>query len=96
MWEDSEINQIQTLNQGNHDWPKETWEKCPIEVTETTTRAQLSLSVCLPVCLSTCTILFPPNKHFTYFTTFCLCGNSFFCKAEGPGPCQHTSLVARI
>ena len=49
-WEDSEINQIQTLNRGNHDWPKETWEKCPIEVTETTTRAQLSLCVCLCVC----------------------------------------------
>ena len=41
-------------------------------------------------------ILFPLNKHFTYFTAFCLCENSF-CKAKGPGPLSLTSgLVARI
>ena len=86
-WQDSEINQIQTLNWGNHnDWPKEAREKCPIEVTEITTRAQLSLSLSLLVCLSTHTVLFfPPNKHCTYFTTFCLCGNTFSAKLKGQG-----------
>ena len=31
-----------------------------------------------PVCVSTYAILlFPPDKHFTCFITFCFCGNSF-------------------
>ena len=44
-WENSEIRQIQILNQAKQDdWPKETQKKCPIEVIQTTLRAQLSLS----------------------------------------------------
>ena len=39
---------------------------------------------------------FPLNKYFTCFTTFHLCGNSFY-KAEGPGSLSPTTgLVARI
>ena len=56
---------------------------------QTTTRARLSLSP--PMCLSTRT-LFPPNKHFTHFTTFHLYVEIHFYTADGPGPC-HWSLV---
>ena len=51
---------------------------------QTTTRAWLSLSP--PMCLSTRTC-FPPNKHFTCFTTFCLYVEIHFYRADGPGPC---------
>ena len=43
------------------------------------------------MCLSTCTLL-PPNKHFTSFTTFCLCVEIHFYTSDGPGP-YHWSLV---
>ena len=56
-------------------------------------RVQLSnsetLPLSLPMCLSTSTVLFPPNKYFACFTTFCLCGNSFL--QEGPGPMSLTA-----
>ena len=45
------------------------------------------LFLCLPVCLSTPT-LFPANKHFSDFTTFCLYVEMHFYKADGPGPCH--------
>ena len=55
-WENPEVYQIRTLKQANqNDWPKETWKKCPIKVLQTAMRARLSLS--LPVCLSTRTVL---------------------------------------
>ena len=59
----------------------------------------VTLSLSLPVCLSTCT-LFPPNKHFTFFTTFYLFVDIYFYKAAGPWPCHWPlvpgGLVARI
>ena len=42
-----------------------------------------------------CTSFFP-NKYFTCFTTFHLCGNSFSAKPQGQGPVTDTGLVARI
>ena len=32
--------------------------------------------------------LFPPNKHFTYFTTFCVDEEIHFYTADRPGPCH--------
>ena len=56
-------------------------------------RVQLSssetLPLSLPMCLSTSTVLFSPNKYFACFTTFCLCGNSSL--QEGPGPMSLTA-----
>ena len=59
----------------------------------------VTLSLSPPLCLCTGT-LFPPNKHFTRFTTFCLYVEIHFCTADGPGPCHRPlvpgGLVARI
>ena len=57
MWEDAEIYQIQTQNQAKQDdWPKETWKKMPHKMIQTASKARLSLS--LPMCLSSRTVLF--------------------------------------
>ena len=44
--------------------------------------------------------LFPPNKHFTFFTTFCFFVEIHFHKADDPGSCHWPlvpgRLVARI
>ena len=44
--------------------------------------------------------LFPPNKHFTFLTTFCFFVEIHFHKADDPGPCHwppvRGRLVARI
>ena len=71
-WEEPEIYQTQTVDQANHnDWTKETGKNCSIEVIHTTTRVWLSNSgthpLSLPMCLSTCTVLFPPNKHLLHY-----------------------------
>ena len=50
-----------------------------------------TLSLSPPVCLSTRT-LFPPNKHFTCFTTFHLYVEIHFYTADGPGAC-HWPLI---
>ena len=62
--------QIWTVNQANeNDWPKETWKKCSVKAIQTTTSAcSETVSPSLPVCLFTCTVLFPPNKYFTCFS----------------------------
>ena len=57
-------------------WTKETWKKCPIQVVQTTTRAQPLKSAC--VCLFTHTIFFPSNKHFTCFTSYIFAGLPFW------------------
>ena len=107
-WEKPEIYQIWTVNQANqNDWTKETRKNCSIEVIHTTTRVWLSDSgtrpLSLPMCLSTCIVLFPPDKHllhyfpslWKFFTTFHLCGNSFL-QSQRPGPLSLTTgLVAR-
>ena len=76
--EDPEIYQIRTQNQAKQDdWSKETQKKCPIKVIQTAMRARLSLWAhpCVyPHILYP--FFFSPNKPFTCFTTFCLCGNS--------------------
>ena len=59
----------------------------------------VTLSLSLPVCLSTHT-LFPSNKHFMCFTTFHLYVEIHFYTADGPGPCHWPlvpgGLVAKI
>ena len=55
----------------------------------------MTLSLSHPVCLSTRT-LFPPNEHFTCFTTFCLCGNSFLQSQRARALSLGTGLVAGI
>ena len=75
-----------TLNQANqNDWPQETWKKCPIKVNQTTTMAQLSNSESACVSIHTYCTLFPPDKYFTCFTTFCLSGSYFSAKLKGQG-----------
>ena len=69
--------------------PTETQKKYPIKVIWTATRVWLSLSP--PLCLCTCT-LFPPNKHLTCFTTFCLYVEIHFYAVDGPGPCQWSRI----
>ena len=56
--------------------------------------ATLSESAC--VSLHTYLYFFPPNKHFTYFTTFRLCGNSFLQSQRARALSLTTGLVARI
>ena len=86
--EDPEIKQIQTQNQAEQgDWLKETWKKCSIKVIETTMRARLSVSEPTHM-LFTCTLLFFPNKRFTYFITFCPYVEIHFYTADGPRPCH--------
>ena len=46
------------------------------------------------VCLSTVTVLFPPNEHC--FTAFPLCGNSFLQRRRARALSPATGLVARI
>ena len=65
-------------------WPKETQKKSPMSLNQTTMRAQLSLS--LLVCPST-SILFPPSRHFTCFTTSHLYVEIHFYTADRLGPC---------
>ena len=90
-WEVSEIHQIRTQNQAKQDdSPKETQQQLSIWVIQTTTRVRLSLKSA-HVSTHTYRTLFPPNKHFTCFTTFCLCGNSFL-QSWRARPC-HWSLV---
>ena len=79
-WEDPEVHQIWTVNQASqNDWPKETWRKYHIKITQTVARAQLRdpPSESAHVSIHKYCTIFPPKKHFTWFTTFCLCGHSF-------------------
>ena len=58
--------------------PKETQKKCPITMIQTATRVQLRVSLrVLPCVCPHVLYFFPPNKYFTGFTAFHLCGNSF-------------------
>lgn len=58
-----------------NDWPEETRKKRPIKVIKTARRCNLvTLWACLCVHPH---YSFPPNKHFTCFTTCLLCGNYF-------------------
>ena len=59
-------------------------------------RRQDSLSESACVSLYTYCTLFPPNKHFTCFTTFCLCGSSFLQSQRARALSLATGLVARI
>ena len=98
-WENSEIRQIQILNQAKQDdWPKETQKKCPIKVIQTTLRAQLSLWAC--TCIYPHVLFFLPTKHFTCFTTFCLYVQIPFCTGDRSQSCHWPlvlgGLVARI
>ena len=53
----------------------------------------VTLALSLPRCVST---LLPPSKYLTYFTTFCLCGNSFLQSQRTRALSLATGLVARI
>ena len=91
-WEDPEINQIWMQNQAKQDDPpKKAQQKGPIYVRDSNYHEGTTFSLSPPMCLSTCTLL-PPNKHFTCFTTFCLCVEIHFYTADGPGP-YHWSMV---
>ena len=94
-WENSEIlHQIWTLNQANqNDWPKENWKNWPIKVIQIAwgcDSVSLSLSLSEPTrkSLSTSSIfLFLLINTLLVSLLFIFMG-IFFCRAEGPGPCQ--------
>ena len=89
-----QIYQIQTQNQANqNDLPKETQKKCPIWVTQTTTKARLSLSV-HPCVYPHILYSFPPRN--TWFITSCLCGNSLLKSWRARTLSLTTGLVAGI
>ena len=83
-----EIYQIQTRNQAKQEhWPKETWEKCPIKVIQTTMRAWLSEPTC--VCIHV-------YSFFLLIVYFSIAFHHYvkihFYSADGPGPCQWSLL----
>ena len=89
--EDSEVYQIQTEKQANQtrrNAPQK-WCKLPQGCDSRTLGAHLC--VCPHVLYS-----FPPNKHFTCFTTACLCGNSFLQTWRAKAWSLTTGLVPRI
>ena len=75
-------------------------KKWPIKVIQTDSRMWLrdSLFPSKLTCVSihTYCILFPQNKYFTHFTTFCLCGNSFVQNRIARAGSLTPSLGARI
>lgn len=77
---------------------KRNWKKCPIKIIQIATKAQLRdcLSECVHVFIHTYGTLFLPNKYFTGFTTFSLCGNSFLQSWRAGALSLTTGLVARI
>ena len=88
-----------TLNQANqNDWPKETQKKYPHtsdwNCHEGTTQDSPSESA--HVSINTYCSPFPPNKHLTCFTTFCLCGNYFLQSGRARALSLTTGLMARI
>ena len=98
-WKDPEIYQIWLQDYTNqNDWPKETWKKWPIKVIQTAMRgwlSTLSLWAC-PCVYPHILYSFPPNKHFVGFSTFCLCGNSFWQNQRVRVLSLTTGLVARM
>ena len=88
-----------TLNQANqNDWPKETQKKYPHtsdwNCHEGTTQDSPSESD--HVSINMYCSPFPPNKHLTCFTTFCLCGNYFLQSGRARALSLTTGLMARI
>lgn len=75
-------------------------KKWPIKVIQTDSRMclrdSLSPSKLTHVSIHTYCILFPQNKYFTHFTTFCLCGNSFVQNRIARACSLTPSLGARI
>ena len=89
------MSQIWTQNQAKQDdWPEENPEEMS-HISDSNYHEGRTLPLSPPVCLSTCT-LFPPNKHFTCFTTCRLCGNSFLQSRRARALSLVTGLVARI
>ena len=54
-----------------------------------------SFSLWVYPCLSTCPVLFSPNKHFNCFSTFCIYGNSFLQSQGARALSLTTGLVIR-
>ena len=80
-----------------NDWPKETWNTCPINVIQTTMRPWLSLWVPPTLCVYPHVLYsFPPDKHFACFSTFHLCGNSFLQNRGTKALSMTTGLVPRM
>ena len=87
--EDPEIHQIRTVNQTSHnDWPKETWKKWGCDWLSN------SLPLSLPVCLSTHTVLFLPNKYWLH--CFSSLWKFFAAKPKFQGLVTDHGLVAEI
>ena len=99
-WKVPELYQIWTVTQENQtDWPKETRKKCSIKVIHCHEGViqWLSLSLNLPMCLSTHTVLFFLSISTLLASLLSVFVEILFSKARGPGPLSlTTNLVARI
>lgn len=74
-----DIPNIDTVQANQNEWPKKLKEMPHKHNSNYHAKAQLRdcLSECVHVFIHTYGTLFLPNKYFTGFTTFSLCGNSF-------------------
>ena len=97
---DPEIYQIWIVNQASKsNRPKETWKKHPIKVIQTAmwVRFNKILSLSLPVCLLTWTVLFFLLINTLLALLLPIFVEILFCKAEEPGSLfLTTGLVARM
>ena len=87
-WEVPEVHQIWTVNQASqNDWPKETWRKYHIKITQTDTRAQLRDSPSESAhASSTLTVLFFLLRNILLASLLSVFVEILFCKHKGPGP----------
>ena len=98
-WEDPKINQTQTQNRQSKMIDQRKHRKYALHKWFKPTGGCNSFSefACVYLFIHT---LFPPKKHFIFFTTFCLFVEIHFHKADDPGPCHWPlvpgRLVARI
>ena len=99
-WKDPEIYQIGTMNQtSQNDWPKETWKKCPIKVSQTVMRMRFSNSLSLSLAVH-------PSQVLSFFlllinsllvSLLSIFVRILFWKAKGPESMSLTpGPVARI
>ena len=92
-WEDPEVYQIWTLNQGNqNDWPKETQKKCPIKVVQTVRRAPLSDSLLESDRVSIHTLFSSLLINTLLVSLLSDFVEILCCKTKGPGTLSLTTL----
>ena len=85
------MNQALNVNQTDqNDWPKKTWEQCPIKVIQTATRVKLSDSLSPQVHSRVYPhVLYSfPLINALLVSVLSVFVEIFFCKAKSQGPCH--------